>query len=147
MSFEISQCWSQPTFHLHSGKAKELRMQEYKDNVMPHPKRALMIEATFEKEIAESPEAKPLQDAIIRAVQDYSDFLERHGLIWEDRPTDADPFNMRLKAQALVVTLNYGEGDILDIELKDGALDRVYGDGVNPDPYGSDADPPLPSKS
>jgi hypothetical protein len=41
-----------------------------------------------------------------------------------------------LKAQALVVTLDYGDGDnAVDIELKNGPLDRLYGDGVDPDPF------------
>jgi len=44
-------------------------------------------------------------------------------MIWEERP-DGFP---RLKAQALVVTLDYGDGNnAVDITLKDGALDRVY---------------------
>jgi len=48
----------------------------------------------------------------------------------------------RMKAQALVVTLDYGDGNGgVEIVLKDGALDRLFGDGVNPDPYGFDADP------
>ena len=78
-------------------------------------------------------EAQALQDAIFNAVRAYSDFLERHGLIWGYGHPD-DP--LRLKAQALVVTLDYGDGNnAIDITLKDGALDRLYGDGVDPDPY------------
>jgi hypothetical protein len=57
-----------------------------------------------------------------------------------------------LKAQAIVVTLDFGDGcNAIDISLKDGALNRVYGDGVNRDPCGRDAaskawrDRPLPS--
>jgi hypothetical protein len=41
-----------------------------------------------------------------------------------------------LAAQALVITLDYGRANGIDITLKDGALDRVYGNSVNPDPYG-----------
>jgi hypothetical protein len=118
------------------------------DNVIPHPKRALMTESKFEREIAESPEAKVLQEAIMKAVQAYSDYLEGQCLIWEYGHDPDDPDFPRLKAQALVVTLDYGDGNnCVDITLKDGALDRVYGDGVNPDPWGFDADPSLPSKS
>lgn len=106
-----------------------------------YPKRGLVIEAKFEREVADSAEGRALQELICRAVRAYSDFLERHGLIWEFG-YDPDDFSFpRLKAQALVVTLDYGDGnDCVDITLKDGALDRTYGDGVNPDPYGFDAD-------
>jgi hypothetical protein len=41
-----------------------------------------------------------------------------------------------MKAQALMVTVDYGRMNGIDITLKDGALDRVYGNGVNPDPFG-----------
>ena len=39
-----------------------------------------------------------------------------------------------MKVGALVVTKDYGREYIT---LKDGALDRVYGNGANPDPYGA----------
>ena len=116
-----------------------------RDNVIPHPKRGLMTEAKLESEIAESLEAKVLQERIYNAVKAYSDYLERHGLIWEYGHDLDDADLPRLKAQALVVTLDYGDGiDCIDITLKDGALERVYGEGVNPDPWGFDADPSLP---
>jgi Zn-finger nucleic acid-binding protein len=41
-----------------------------------------------------------------------------------------------MKAQALVIILDYGRCRGIEIQLKDGALDRVYGNGVNPDPAG-----------
>jgi hypothetical protein len=41
-----------------------------------------------------------------------------------------------MKAQALVVTFDYGKYSGIEIWLKDGAIDRVYGTGVNPDPEG-----------
>jgi hypothetical protein len=97
-----------------------------------------MIEAKIEREIADGREAQPLQEAILSAVRAYADFLDDHGLIWEYRP---DPEPPRLKALALVVSLDFGTGGDIDLSLKDGALDRVYGDGVNPDPWGRDADP------
>jgi len=113
------------------------------DNVVPHPKRGLMTEANMERQIVSSPEALALQEEIDKAVRAYSDFLERHGLIWEDG-RDPYPDFLRLKASALVVTLDYAEDlGSTDISLKDGALDRVYGDGANPDPCGYDADPSL----
>jgi hypothetical protein len=114
------------------------------DKVIPHPKRGLMKEANMERQIVSSPEALALQDEIDKSVRAYSDFLERHGLIWEFG-RDPYPNIPRLKASALVVTLDYGEDlGSTDISLKDGALDRVYGDGVNPDPCGHDADPAVP---
>jgi hypothetical protein len=39
-----------------------------------------------------------------------------------------------MKAQALVIILDYGRCRGIEIQLKDGAL--VYGNGVNPDPAG-----------
>ncbi len=62
----------------------------------------------------------------------YSDFLEDRGVIWDDCASEFP----RMKARALVVTFDYGEYAGVDIALKDGALDRVYGNGVNPDPDG-----------
>ncbi len=104
-------------------------------DVISHPHRDLMVEAKREREIADSQEAQALQEAIYKAVAAYSDFLEDRGVIWEDGADSGDwP---RLKAQALVVTFDYGNGDAaIDIRLKDGALDRVYGNGMNPDPDG-----------
>jgi hypothetical protein len=40
-----------------------------------------MAEAKREREVADSPEAEDLQDAIFKAVAAYSTFLERNGLI------------------------------------------------------------------
>jgi hypothetical protein len=85
-------------------------------------------------EVADCPEAQALQIAICKAVTAYSDLLEDRGVIWQDG-VDPEDFP-RLKAQALVVTFDYGEYDGVDIRLKDGALDRVYRNGVNPDPDG-----------
>src|SRR6516165_3309419 len=99
------------------------------DNVMPHPKRGLMIEANRERELADSPEADALQEAIFKAVEAYEQFLHHHNIIWEDSPNPGDP--PRLKATALVVTRDFGE-NYFDISLKDAAVDRVYGNGVNP---------------
>ena len=103
------------------------------DNVVAHPHRELMAEARHERELADSPEAEVLQEAIDKSVRAYSEFLEQHGLIWDH---NADPDLLRLKAQALIVTLDYGSPDnAVDITLKDGPLDRVYGNGINPDPW------------
>ena len=102
-------------------------------NVKSHPHRELLEEAAREREVADSPEGQLLQEAITNAVIAYSDFLERNNLIWEG---EAYPDFPRLKAQSLVVTLDFGKGEGIDITLKDGALDRVYGNGINPDPEG-----------
>ena len=110
------------------------------NKIVAHPRRGLMTEAKIEREVSDSPEAQRLQENIFNAVRAYSDFLDSRGLIWEYLP---DPEPPRLKAGALVVTLDFGDGcNAIDISLKDGGLDRVYGDGVNPDPWGRDADPP-----
>jgi hypothetical protein len=50
-----------------------------------------------------------------------------------------------MKAQALVITLDYGRWRGIEIQLKDGALDRVYGNGLNPDPV-EFAPPDIPHK-
>lgn len=106
------------------------------DKVVPHPHRDLMAEAEREREVSDSAEGQALQEAIFKAVDAYSRFLDRHGLIWEFGVNPDDPDLPRLKAQALVVTVDYGSMNGIDISLKDGALDRVYGNGGNPDPEG-----------
>jgi hypothetical protein len=115
------------------------------DKVVPHPHRDLMAEAKHEREITDSPEAQALQDAIFTAVRAYSDFLDGHGLVWEFGVDPHDPDWPRLKAQALVITVDYGLANGIDIALKGGALDRVYGDGANPDPFGF-GPPDIPHK-
>jgi hypothetical protein len=88
----------------------------------------LMAEARRERAAVESGEGQALLAKVIGAVGAYSSFLDRQGLIWSGG---------RLKADALVVALDYGAGgNPIDVALKGGALDRVYGDGVNPDPFG-----------
>jgi hypothetical protein len=73
------------------------------------------------------------------------DRLEREGLIWEFGVDPCDPDWPRMKAQALVITLDYGRCTGIEIQLKDGALDRVYGNGMNPDPRGF-GPPDIPHK-
>ena len=86
--------------------------------------------------------AEVLRDRIFDAVDAYSQFLERHDLIWGDYD---DPAGPRLKAQALVVTHDYGRANGIDITLKEGALDRVYGNGRNPD-YEGRGPPDIPHR-
>jgi hypothetical protein len=103
-------------------------------SVVPHPYRALMAEAQRERELADSPQGQALLDEVFKAVRAYSDFLDEHGLIWDEgRPGSLG----RLKASALVITVDYGGYQDIDVRLKDGALDRVYGSGTNPDPEGA----------
>jgi len=99
-----------------------------------HPYRELLREAERERDVVDSPEGKALQEVIFNAVTVYSDYLDRHGLIFDRGDSDDFP---RLKAQALIVTIDYGiDPGMVDISLKDGALDRVRGNGINPDPEG-----------
>ena len=104
------------------------------DKIVSHPHRNLMAEAEHEREVADSPEAQALQADIYKVVMAYSDFLEREGVIWQFGVRDPD--FPRMKAQALVITRDYGKYSGVEIYLKDGAIDRVYGNGVNPDPEG-----------
>ena len=103
------------------------------DSVVLYPHHELMAEAEREREVFDGPESQALLDAVFDAVGAYSEFLERQDLIWGDGPDGPSGFP-RMKAQALVVTVNYGcinTGQI-EVVLKDGASDRVYGNGRNP---------------
>jgi hypothetical protein len=113
------------------------------DNMPEHPHAALLREAKHEREIVDSPEAEKLRAAMFEAVLAYSKFLESHDLIWV---SDDSAFGGRLKASMLVVAVDYAVfPGTIDVSLKDGACDRVYGNGKNPDPY--DCGPPdIPHK-
>src|SRR5262249_37366617 len=89
-----------------------------------------MAEANRELKIVDSAEAQGLREAIFDAVDAYSSFLDRQGLIFSDNPVDPEG-PPRLKAEALVVTHDYGGVTGIDITLKDGAPydGPVYGDG------------------
>ena len=95
-------------------------------NVTKHPYQVLMAEAARARELAKSPESQVLLRALMDAASAYWDFLDSNGQIFEDE---------RVKATALVVTVELG--GTVDVTLKDGPLDRVYGNGQNPDPYGA----------
>jgi hypothetical protein len=91
-------------------------------NVVYHPAASLMTGVKAEQEIAATPEADALQNAICDAVHAYYDYLDRHGLIWDEER------GLPL-AWALEVTydrISY------DIKLKGGAIDYRYGDGEDP---------------
>lgn len=108
-------------------------------NVVNHPAAALMTEAKQEREIADSAEAQVLQEAIYTAVRAYSDYLDRHGLFY-------DVERELVRASALHVICDMC-GDV-DVILKDGAINRCYGNGEDPDPFGTGLNPTrAPSKS
>ena len=69
-------------------------------------------------------------DALTDAARAYWDFLDRNALIDEVTANG----EIRIKASALAVTVTFDE---IDVILKDGACDRVYGNGQNPDPCGA----------
>lgn len=97
-------------------------------NGHPHPE--LLREAVRERDVVDnSAEGHALREAIYHAVNAYSEFLDKHGLIFDDG---------RLKATALVVTRAFGgpRPGATEILLQDGAIDRVYANGRNPDPDG-----------
>ena len=93
-------------------------------NIVKHPHHDLLVEAKREREVVESPEGQARLTALMDAARAYWDFLERNHLVYEDD---------RVKATALVVTVTLCG---TDVTLKDGALDRVRGNGQNPDPDG-----------
>ena len=113
-------------------------------NIVKHPHHDLVAEAKREREVVESSEGQALLTALMDAARAYWDFLERNDIIFED---DADVEYAcgldgsaadvsvwpRVKATALVVTVTLCG---TNVTLKDGAIDRVYGNGVNPDPDG-----------
>ncbi len=103
------------------------------DKVVPHPRRLAMLDAARERAVVDSTEGQALQAAIFKAVNAYVSFLDRHGLFWQDDPNDPDALPI-MKAQELVVTADPLFGS--EISLKDGPIDRIYGNGVDPDPEG-----------
>ena len=96
-------------------------------SITKHPHHDLMAEAKREREVVESREGQALLNALTDAAIAYYDFLDRNALI-SDVTADGE---LRIKASALVVTVTL-DGTI-DVTLKDGACDRVYGNGQNPD--------------
>ena len=100
-------------------------------NIVKHPHQDLLAEAKREREVVESPEGQALLNVLMDAARAYWDFLDRNGLI--DEVTADGEF--RIKATGLVVTVTLD--GTTDVTLKDGACDRVYGNGQNPDPSGA----------
>jgi hypothetical protein len=106
-----------------------------RDNVVNHPASELMNEVQAERAIAETQEANALQMEICKAVAAYYDYLDRQGLIY-----DGERDLMRASALHVIY-------DVLGCEiiLKDGAIDRRYGNGEDPDPEGRGLNPTWPS--
>ncbi len=103
--------------------------------VVNHPAAALMAEVEAERAIADTPEAQALQNAIFDAVRAYYEYLDRHGLFY-----DAERELVRATALHVICDMC----GTMDIMIKDGALDRRYGDGEDPDPFGTGLNPTRP---
>jgi len=82
--------------------------------------------AAYEREVADTDEAKQLRSAIYNALKAYADYLDRRGLIWDFTKMDdgLDP----LKAEKLIAEKDFTStderiGPTYSIMLKGGALD------------------------
>jgi hypothetical protein len=94
-----------------------------RDNVVDHPAACLMAEVQAERTIRDTLEARSLQVEIHKALEAYWEYLDRHGLIYDDERD-------LMRASALHVIYNDAGSEII---LKDGAIDRRYGNGEDPD--------------
>jgi hypothetical protein len=80
--------------------------------------------AGYEREVADTDEAKQLRSAIYNALDAYADYLDQCGLIWDLTKIDSDP----LKAERLIAEIDFQStdervGPTFNIMLKGGALD------------------------
>ena len=89
-----------------------------------------ILEAT-ERTVARSPKAEHLQDAICTAMAAYANYLREHDLVVVEDPDSG----ARLVSTALIAKLDFTD-DSCEIVLRDGPIDRAYGDGTWPDPWG-----------
>jgi hypothetical protein len=79
-------------------------------------------QAAAEEAVARLPEAQRLLQAIVKAMNDYGDFLLHHDLMVVEDP-DGD---VRLVSTALVATVDFTDGNnTCTIVLKDGPIDRT----------------------
>jgi hypothetical protein len=88
------------------------------------------LDITHERQVADLPEARRLIDAICKAMLAYRDFLDEHGMIWKDL-SNLDPTEDTCKAEKLIAEINFDYpdcGEVCDIRLIGGALDRAYSD-------------------
>jgi hypothetical protein len=116
--------------------------QAIMSEVVMHPYREAVAEAKRELAIARTPEAEAMLEAILTAVQRYTDYLEQSGLFYTD-PEDPDDMPI-VVSEALVITSHPCFG--IDVILKNGPCQRVYGLGTDRDPDGRNPPaPPTPS--
>jgi hypothetical protein len=88
-------------------------------------------DVTYERQVADLPEAKRLQGAIRDAMWTYKTFLEDHGLIWNADREEEGSLGDPLKAKKLIAEINFEYpdcGQVVDVRLAGGALDRAYSD-------------------
>lgn len=104
------------------------------DKVLTHPASALMDEVKAERAIVDTPEAKILQEAITKDVSAYFDYLDRHGLFYDEERDLVRASALRVRCSVIGV----------EIGLEDGALDRRYGNGKDPDPECRGLNPTWP---
>jgi argininosuccinate synthase len=95
------------------------------DEAQHIPPGSLMAEVAAEERIIGTKEAQALQHNILTAVNAYYEYLNQNGLFFDHE-------RELLRASALIVTCDMN-GEI-KIVLKDGAIDRGYGTGGDPDP-------------
>jgi hypothetical protein len=91
--------------------------------VVVHPYQEAMVEAKRELAIARTPEAEAMLEAILTAIQHYTDYLDREGLFYNyEHPEDPDDMPI-VVSEALVITSHPCFG--IDIILKNGSC-RVF---------------------
>jgi hypothetical protein len=105
---------------------------KYMDEAQHIPPASLMAEVAAEERIIGTKEAQALQHNILTAVNAYYEYLNQNGLFFDHE-------RELLRASALIVTCDMN-GEI-EIVLKDGAIDRRYGTGGDPDPEGRNLNP------
>ena len=92
-------------------------------SVVDHPAAALMCEIEAERAVAATPEAVALMEKVCQAISDYRDYLDRHGLIYDEKRN-------LMRASALHVICDALGCEVM---LKDGPIDRRYNGGEDPD--------------
>jgi len=106
-------------------------------NVLNHPAGALMAEVEVERAVAATPEAEALIDEICKAISKYWDYLDRHGLVYDEK-------RELLRASGLHITYDVA-GDC-EFVLKDGPIDRRCCGGEDPDPERRGLNPTWPPR-